>query len=303
MSDADPPAEQAGTTALEGAPHGVLVVDKPAGMTSHDVVSRIRRVLRTRAVGHAGTLDPSATGVLVVAVGEATKLVPWLTASDKAYEATMLLGIATDSLDADGQVVARETPPMIDQATAQNAADEFIGPHRQQAPVVSAIKVDGVRLHARARRGEVVEAPFRDVELRSVTVHAVEGASIRFSLECGKGFYVRSFARDLAARLGTLGHLTSLRRTSSGRFDLDDACPLTDVSRDHLLPLVSAAERVLPLVEIDETQATDARCGRRLQGLPAGELGLVCGGNLVAMVRPDPAEPGVHRVARGFVAG
>lgn len=301
MNDSDP-SDRAGSGLEDGAPHGVLVVDKPAGMTSHDVVSRVRRALRTRAVGHAGTLDPSATGVLVVAVGEATKLVPWLTASDKAYEATMRLGIDTDSLDADGEVVARETPPLIDQETAQHAADGFLGAHRQQAPVVSAIKVDGVRLHARARRGEVVEAPFRDVELRTVAIHAVEGASIRFSLECGKGFYVRSFARDLAARLGTLGHLTSLRRTGSGRFDLHDACALTEVSRWHLLPLVSAAARVLPLVEIDETVAEDARCGRRLRGLPEGELALVSGGSLVAMVRPDPAEPGVHRVARGFVA-
>lgn len=283
------------------APHGVLVVDKPPGMTSHDVVARARRALRTRAVGHAGTLDPAATGVLVVAVGEATKLVPWLTAADKSYTATIRLGLATDSLDADGAIVASETPPTLDRETVQRAADAFLGPHRQQAPAVSAIKVDGVRLHARARRGEVVEPPFRDVELLSVAVDAVDGADVRLSLRCGKGFYVRSFARDLAARLGTLGHLTALRRTASGRFELADACRLEDVARERLLPLVEATARVLPTLEIDSERATDARCGRRLRGLPAGELAILESGSLVAIVRPDPAEPGVHRVARGFV--
>lgn len=283
------------------APHGVLVVDKPAGMTSHDVVARARRALRTRAVGHAGTLDPGATGVLVIAVGEATKLVPWLTAADKAYTATLRLGVATDSLDADGVVVASETPPDVDRDTVQREANAFLGPHRQQAPAVSAIKVDGVRLHARARRGEAVEPPFRDVELHSVVIDAVEGPDIHLSLRCAKGFYVRSFARDLAARLGTLGHLTALRRTGSGRFELADACRLEDVSHARLLPLVEATARVLPTAEVDAAQAADARCGRRLRGLPAGELAILESGRLIAIVRPDPAEPGVHRVARGFV--
>jgi tRNA pseudouridine55 synthase len=283
------------------SPHGVLVVDKPAGMTSHDVVARARRALRTRTVGHAGTLDPAATGVLVVAVGEATKLVPWLTAADKTYTATIRLGVATDSLDADGAIVASETPPALDRETVRRAADAFLGPHRQQAPAVSAIKVDGVRLHARARRGEVVEPPFRDVELISVAIESVEGPDIHLSLRCGKGFYVRSFARDLAASLGTLGHLTALRRTASGRFELSDACRLDEVARARLLPLVEATARVLPTVAIEESQATDARCGRRLRGLPEGELAILESGRLVAIVRPDPAEPGVHRVARGFV--
>lgn len=282
-------------------PHGVLVVDKPAGMTSHDVVARVRRALRTRAVGHAGTLDPAATGVLVVAVGEATKLVPWLTAADKSYTATIRLGVATDSLDADGTIVASETPPTLDRETVQRAADAFLGPHRQQAPAVSAIKVDGVRLHARARRGEVVEPPFRDVELHEVAIDAVEGADVHASLRCGKGFYVRSFARDLASRLGTVGHLTALRRTASGRFELVDACRLEEVAQDRLLPLVDATARVLPTLEIDAEQAADARCGRRLRGLPAGELAILESGRLVAIVRPDPAEPALHRVARGFV--
>jgi tRNA pseudouridine55 synthase len=283
------------------SPHGVLVVDKPAGMTSHDVVARARRLLRTRAVGHAGTLDPAATGVLVLAVGEATKLVPWLTAADKAYTATIRLGVATDSLDADGVVVGSEPPPPLDREAVQRAADSFLGPHRQQAPAVSAIKVDGVRLHARARRGELVEPPFRDVELRSVTIESVNGPDIELSLCCGKGFYVRSFARDLAAHLGTLGHLTALRRTASGRFELSDACRLDEVARDRLLPLVEATARVLPTWEIDSAQASDARCGRRLRGLPEGELAIVESGRLVAIVRPDPAEDGAHRVARGFV--
>lgn len=278
----------------------MLVVDKPRGMTSHDVVARARRALRTRAVGHAGTLDPMATGVLVIAVGEATKLVPSLTADDKAYDATIQLGVATDSLDADGSETARAEVPTLSLAEVQAAADGFLGPHRQRAPAVSAIKVDGERLHAKARRGEVFEAPVRDVVLHAVDVRSVADARVELSLRCAKGFYVRSFGRDLAEALGTVGHLTALRRTSSGRFDLSTACQVEELDAARLLPLADAAQRVLPGLDLDEDQCRDVRCGRRIACAEPREVVGLYGGRVVAVLRPDPERPGFLRVARGF---
>ncbi len=203
----------------------VLAVDKPAGPTSHDVVSWARRALGTRAVGHAGTLDPAATGVLVLAVNEATKLVPYLSVDDKEYEAVIALGRETDTLDAEGQVV-RECPvPALDLPAIREIARGFVGPSRQRAPVFSAIKRGGVALHERARRGETVEEPERDVLAHAVEIRSFAEGRIEAHLHVAKGYYVRSFARDLARALGTVGHLVSLRRTRSGAFGGQDAVP------------------------------------------------------------------------------
>ncbi len=211
--------------------HGVLVVDKPAGPTSHDVVQRVRRALDTRRVGHAGTLDPAATGVLVLAIGEGTKLVPWLVAADKSYDAEIVLGAETDTLDADGRVVARAPVPALDRDDVVRALGAFLGARLQRAPRVSAIKVLGKPLHARARRGEDVLPPVREVVLHRADAELVAEDRITLSLDCGKGFYVRSLAHDLGIALGTLAHLSSLRRTRSGAFTLDMAVPFAFVDR------------------------------------------------------------------------
>lgn len=292
---------------LDPSVEGVVVVDKPAGLTSHDVVARARKALRTRAIGHAGTLDPMATGVLVLAVGRATKLVPWLTATDKRYEATLRLGVATHSLDADGDVTARADVPELDLPTVQQAAARFLGRHGQRAPVVSAIKVGGRRLHERARRGEQIEAPVREVELLSVDIRSVRGPEVQFELRCGKGFYVRSFGRDLAEALGTVGHLTALRRTASGRFGLDEAVPLEALGGARPLGLAEAAGRLMPQLELSPRGFEDARHGRPVAPedlRPAPEdlaeeavVALVREGALVAVARP--AERGLQ-VVRGF---
>lgn len=205
--------------------HGVLVVDKPRGPTSHDVVARVRRALGTRAVGHAGTLDPMATGVLVVAVGEATKLVRWLTEDAKSYRATVALGAETDTLDAEGQVVERAPIPAsltLERARAV-ASERFRGTITQRPPAFSAIKVGGRPLHERARRGEVVEVPEREVTVHRLEVLALEGGALELSMDVSKGFYVRSLARDLARALETRGHLSALERTRSGPFELAGA--------------------------------------------------------------------------------
>jgi tRNA pseudouridine55 synthase len=245
--------------------NGLLIVDKPSGCTSHDVVQRVRKALGQRSVGHAGTLDPLATGVLVVAVGEGTKLVSHLQSDDKRYEVTIALGTETDSLDADGEVTAIAGVPRLDEAEVEQALRRFIGRHPQEAPKLSAIKVGGAPLHRRARRGEDVKAPVREVELYEATVDEVSQDVLRLSLHCGKGFYVRSLARDLTRALGTVGHVKALRRTSSGVFSIKDALRGDDMTAhaiaERLIPLKEACG-VLTRVELTDEGVAHARHGR-----------------------------------------
>jgi len=259
----------------EGALHGVLVVDKSRGPTSHDVVNVARRALSTRAVGHTGTLDPMATGVLVLVIGEATKLVTSLGALQKRYEATVRLGASTISLDAESAIDETRDIPPLSGADVERAAQSFLGEIDQRAPNVSAIKVDGKSLYKRVRSGEVVEAPTRRVRLDAVVVRARREGEIDVALSTGPGFYVRSFARDFALALGTLGHLTALRRTQNGAYDLaqsvtfeqlkaarDDAAVRAEVHA-RVLPLAAVC-RSLPHLTLDAEGAVHARCGRAI---------------------------------------
>jgi tRNA pseudouridine55 synthase len=305
------------------APSRVLAVDKPAGCSSHDVVSWARRAFGTRAVGHAGTLDPAATGVLVLALGQATKLVPYLALDDKEYEATIELGVETRSLDADGEVVARAPWPRdLCRGDVERAAASFLGRRLQRAPVVSAIKQGGVALHERTRRGEVVEAPEREVELFAVDVRDVALPRITLRAHVGKGFYVRSFARDLACTLGSVGHLARLRRTRSGAFcerdcvpgelvrragrDPDARAELELVANERARSLLAALPH-LPALPLDATLERDVRHGKRTQppGLsevPEGGTCLLVASDrrqLVAVARREGSDV---RVVRGFAS-
>ena len=254
------------------APHGVLVVDKPSGPTSHDVVGRVRRLLRTRAVGHAGTLDPMATGVLVLGIGEGTKLLAHLTGADKSYLATVQLGAATDTLDAQGRVLETAPVPALEPEQIAAIAQRFLGAQAQRVPEFSAVRVDGQRLYDRARRGESVSTPERDVVVHELELMRVALPEIVLRVRCSKGFYVRALARDLAHALGTFGHLTALRRTHSGVFGLEDAAPpeLLDreadgaVLRARLLPL-SAALRGCARGVLNAAGVTDVSHGRALE--------------------------------------
>lgn len=301
----------------------VIAVDKPAGCSSHDVVSWARRAFGTRAVGHAGTLDPAATGVLVLAIEEATKLVPYLTLDDKEYEAIIMLGTETSSLDADGEIVAcAPWRPDLTKDEVERAASGFLGRQLQRAPVVSAIKRGGVALHERARRGEDVEAPERAVELFSIEVRSVEPPRIALHMHVGKGFYVRSFARDLARALGTVGHLARLRRTRSGAFSEASTISgelLRRAGRDadaqaELATLVAAHGRSplaalphLPCLSLDARLERDVRHGKltRPPGLDTIPETATCllvspgasGPRLVAIARRQGA---YARVVRGF---
>jgi tRNA pseudouridine55 synthase len=211
---------------------GVLVCDKPAGVTSHDVVARVRRLAGQRRVGHGGTLDPPATGVLVVALGRATRLLPYLPLEPKRYLAVIAFGTETDTLDATGTVVATAGTAGVDRPSLERALAGFLGPQQQVPPMVSAVKVGGERLYAKARRGETVAR-----EPRPVTIHALELRELAggeqplatVAVTCSGGTYVRSLAADLGRALGTVAHLARLRRTAVGNFAEADARSLDEL--------------------------------------------------------------------------
>jgi tRNA pseudouridine55 synthase len=250
---------------------GLVVVDKPAGLTSHDVVARLRRILRTRKVGHAGTLDPMATGVLVCGVGRGTKLLGHLALDTKAYTATIRLGATTTTDDAEGEVLETTDPSAVaavaDAAVAAGIA-ALTGPILQVPSSVSAIKVDGRRAYARVRAGEQVVLPPRPVTVSQFTLLARRGADLDVVVECSSGTYVRALARDLGAALGVGGHLTALRRTRVGPFRLDHARTLPELedAPGLSLPLADAVAVAFARRDVDDEAATDLSHGRPLPG-------------------------------------
>lgn len=301
---------------------GLLLVDKGPAVTSHDVVGLTRRALRTRAVGHAGTLDPMATGVLVLGVGEGTKLLRFLESDRKRYRATVQLGWATDSGDADGQATLECPVPVLTQETLEAAAKRFTGHFQQRPPAISAIKQGGEALYKKVRRGEQVTVPLRDVHVGELHVHLAAPDKVELEVECSKGFYVRSLGVDLAQALGTEGHLCALRRVRSGAFDLARSLPMERLFEAkagdeearlsvvaHVVPLATAL-RAMPCAELDEAGCLDARCGRpvvreRIQKLDeaaeftAGPVALYDGQGVPLAVAQW--REGTLRVVRGFV--
>jgi tRNA pseudouridine55 synthase len=291
-------------------PDGVLIVDKPGKATSHDVVAQARRVFGTRDVGHAGTLDPMATGVLLLLFGEATKLSGFLTRDRKRYRATVCFGRATDTLDADGQTteqvaVAAEqlSEPLLHAALAAEKARRL-----QVPPAVSAIKVDGRRSYALTRAGNAPELAEREVQVEQLLLLSRSENELVLEVEASKGYYVRALARDLGVSLGLPAHLSALRRLASGRFELSDAtpCPL-----DPNLPLLATAEaarRALPSGVLNETGERRARLGQLVELTdfiapvlaPLLETAAWFGsaGDLIAL--GHERSPGEFRVVRGF---
>lgn len=248
---------------------GFLIVDKPQGATSNQVVSRVRKATGVEKVGHAGTLDPMATGVLVLAVGKVTRLIRYIQDLPKEYFATAQFGVATDTLDADGAVLTRE-PMDLELEELEAVAERFVGNIRQVPPMVSALKHQGRRLYELAREGEVVER-----EARPVVIHELEVLSagpgpypeVEFRVVCGKGTYVRALADDMAGVLGGAAHLTALRRTRIGSLSATDALDLDELDRwaDHLLA-PSQALTDMPTVEVAPETAAAVRHGMRFVG-------------------------------------
>jgi len=244
---------------------GLVVVDKAPGMTSHDVVARVRRLAGTRKVGHAGTLDPMATGVLVLGVDRATRLLGHLMLTEKTYDATVRLGVSTTTDDAEGEVVATSTVDGVGPESVRTELARFVGDIEQVPTAVSAIKVDGKRAYARVRDGEQVELKPRPVTVHELVVHEVALPDVRISVRCSSGTYIRAIARDLGAALGVGGHLTALRRTAVGPFDLSVARTLDQLSEDFaVVPIADAARATFPGVDLDDEQAAHVRVGRAL---------------------------------------
>ncbi len=256
---------------------GLVVVDKPAGWTSHDVVARARGLAGTRKVGHAGTLDPMATGVLVLGVGSATRLLGHLALAGKTYRATIRLGVSTLTDDAEGEVTAGADTSAVTDAAIADAARTFVGTIAQVPSAVSAVKVDGRRSYARVRAGEQV-----DLAARTVTVDAFDlgtprrvrlgdavgtaAIDVEAEVRCSTGTYIRALARDLGTRLGVGGHLTALRRTSVGPFDVSVARTLEQLAAEFtLIPLGAAAGRFFPRIDVDAAGARDVATGRPLE--------------------------------------
>nr|WP_269329666.1 tRNA pseudouridine(55) synthase TruB [Kineosporia babensis] len=274
----------------------MVIVDKPAGMTSHDVVSRIRRLAGTRRVGHAGTLDPMATGVLVIGVERATRMLTYLVGADKAYSATMRLGVGTITDDAEGEVSA--APGQAELSLAElDAAAQFLRGSIQQVPSsVSAIKKDGKRAYARVREGEEVKLEPRPVTVSALRVLAarpvqhegVAALDVDVDVVCSSGTYIRALARDLGAALGSAGHLTALRRTRVGPYRLEGSHTLPALEESfRLLPIADAARTAFTGRDLTEDEARKLAHGQRLE---ASELGpgpvaaFAPDGSLVALI-------------------
>lgn len=279
------------------APDLVLVVDKDAGMTSHDVVGRVRRLVGSRKVGHAGTLDPMATGVLVLGVERATRLLSYLAAGDKEYEATVRLGAATVTDDAEGEVLETADASGVDVAAVRAGLAALTGEISQRPSAVSAVKVGGVRSYARVRAGEEVELAARPVTVSAFDLLATrrEGGYLDLDVRvvCSPGTYVRALARDLGAALGVGGHLTALRRTRSGSFGIAAARTLAELDvagPPYGVPLVDAVAAELGVVTVDAATAERIRHGARVPlAAPArGPVGVVDpDGVLLSLATPD----------------
>ncbi|HWC13407.1 MAG TPA: tRNA pseudouridine(55) synthase TruB [Actinomycetota bacterium] len=279
---------------MSAGPDGLLVIDKPAGMTSHDVVDHVRKLFRTRKVGHAGTLDPDATGILLVGLGRATRFLAYAQRAAKRYRATALFGVSTTTQDAAGEVVA-ERDCSFTEDELRRALEKFTGAIEQVPPMVSAVRVGGERLHAKARRGEEVDRAPRPVtiyELGLIAYRAGPRPEAKLDVACSSGTYVRTLIHDLGETLGCGAHMATLRRTETGGFSHDEATPLADVTERDLRPLADVV-RCLPALDLDDEQAVDVSYGRRLpvagpHDIPDGDaVALRCGGELVAVYRRE----------------
>ncbi|HVN12566.1 MAG TPA: tRNA pseudouridine(55) synthase TruB [Kineosporiaceae bacterium] len=282
-----------------GAQSGLVVVDKPAGLTSHDVVDRIRRLAGTRRVGHAGTLDPMATGVLVVGVERATRLLTYLVGADKEYLATVRLGVVTVTDDAQGPVLSRTDAGGLDLTAIRAGASRLTGRILQVPSAVSAVRVDGRRAYARVRSGEAVDLPARPVMVSAFDVLArretsgagVPVVDVDVRVVCSSGTYVRALARDLGADLGVGGSLTALRRIRIGPYGLDQARPLEALGEQFaVLPLAEAARLAFPARELSDDEARRLAHGVRLPAIGLGPdptAAFAPDGVLVAVVREE----------------
>jgi len=281
---------------------GILLLDKPPGLSSNQALQAARRLLRAEKGGHTGALDPLATGLLPLCFGEATKIAGLLLGSAKAYDADIVLGVTTDTDDADGMPLRERPVPALDEAAIVAALAPLTGSIRQRAPIYSALKQGGEPLYAKARRGEAIEAPEREVQVHAIEILALEGSRLRLRVTCGSGTYIRSLARDLGESLGCGAHIAGLRRLWVEPFRAPAMLTLEQLqarldggepAETLLLPL-AAGLADFPRVDLDEDAARRFRMGQRLRdaAFPVGE---------VAVFSPDGQPSGLARVDAGGV--
>jgi len=293
---------------------GVLIVDKEEGETSFSVVRKVKKLLKVSKVGHAGTLDPFATGLLLVLVGQGTKLSPYLMAGDKTYLGTLTLGTETDTLDRTGRVTAMKPVPKLDPELIRERARAFVGETEQTPPAFSALKVQGKRAYSLARKGLPVSLEKRRVRIMELAVLSLDLPDVTFRVVCSSGTYVRTLAADLGMELGVGAHLKALRRTAIGPYGVEDALRSGDMGASA----EAVKKRIIPLryalphfteVEVDERTAFQVRKGYqpgweelgKKAPFPQEEVKLVSGTDLVALVRFEPRAKGQLRVSRVFV--
>ena len=254
--------------------HGILIVDKPEGMTSHDVVRRVRRLAATRRVGHAGTLDPMASGILPVAIGEGTRLVEFLMEGDKSYRTTLRLGEITDTQDAEGAVLERRPVAGITSAAVAVVCASFVGGIDQIPPMYSALKRDGVPLYRLARQGVEVERQARRVQIYRIEIIEVAPPFVTLEIDCSKGTYIRTLGHDIGLALGTGAHLCALRRTRCGAFGEADSLSLGTLEETGLAGLSAFYPLETALRGVPAAELTAAAALRLLDGVPPAEAGL-----------------------------
>ena len=293
---------------------GVLVVDKEEGETSFSVVRKVKKLLDVGKVGHAGTLDPFATGLLLVLVGQGTKLSPYLMAGEKTYLGTLTLGIETDTLDRTGRVTAVNSVPELEPELVREKAKAFVGETEQTPPAFSALKVQGKRAYSLARKGLPVSLEKRRVRIREWSLLSLDLPDVTFRVVCSSGTYVRTLAADLGKELGVGAHLKALRRTAIGPYGVGDALPsgamgtAAETVKKRIIPLRYALPHFTE-VQVDERTALQVRRGYqpgweelgKKAPFPQGEVKLVSGQDLVALVHFDPGAKGQLRVSRVFV--
>jgi len=282
--------------------HGLIVIDKPAGFTSHDVVAKLRRITGERKAGHAGTLDPMATGVLPVAFGDATRVLEHLAGASKVYRAEVTFGVSTDSLDAEGRVTAVDPACLLTEDQVRAAVAGFLGAFDQMPPMHSAIKIGGVKLYELARKGVEIDRPPRPVEVFGIELISWESPVATIDIHSSKGFYVRSLARDLGERLGTVAHLSNLVRLATGPFSLDEAWrfnELDGLTRDEisdLWPAIALHPDAL-LTDLPAIVVAEDEVARWRTGMPIGSESVTdetvsvyaADGNWLGIGRGDPA--------------
>ena len=277
---------------------GVFLINKRIGWTSFDVCNRIRKKFNTKRVGHNGTLDPFAEGLMLVAIGRATKILNYLEAADKVYEATLTLGKTTDTLDLTGEVTLEKEVPFLNEKLIRETLSSFVGQIKQTAPLYSALKKDGLPLYYYARNGIEVEAKVRDVNIYSITLNSFTNNTICFTSNVGKGTYIRSLGADIALKLGTVGYLSSLKRIKMAKFDLKDAKDVDEVTENDLISIKDALFNI-QTIEVDSQTEIKIRNGVKLD-LEGEDIILLINEKQEALALYQKCEDGKYKTLRGL---